>query len=101
MADLGVKLERVEKRFPNSPRPALEGISAEIRPGVITGLVGPDGAGKTTLLRLIAGLLLPNSGQVLFESAGQHAVPSSETAPFSSAVPPTGAKSQPNRKPQP
>jgi len=43
---------------------ALRDISAEIRPGVITGLVGPDGAGKTTLLRLLAGLLRPSAGQI-------------------------------------
>ena len=41
---------------------ALDDITAEIRPGVITGLIGPDGAGKTTLLRLIAGLLRPTRG---------------------------------------
>jgi len=43
---------------------ALDGIDADIAPGMITGLVGPDGAGKTTLLRLIAGLLRPTAGSV-------------------------------------
>ena len=33
-----------------------------IRPGVVTGLVGPDGAGKTTLMRLMAALLTPTGG---------------------------------------
>ncbi len=69
MADLGVKLEQVEKRFPRASRPALTRISAAIRPGIITGLVGPDGAGKTTLLRLMAGLLMPSSGHIVFEEA--------------------------------
>jgi ABC-2 type transport system ATP-binding protein len=75
VSDLQVKLEQVEKRFPASTRPALSQISAKIRPGVITGLVGPDGAGKTTLMRLIAGLLVPSSGRIAFEEAsrsGQH-----------------------------
>src|SRR5690348_2036120 len=67
MGDIRVKLEQVEKRFPRSNRPALAGISAEIKPGIITGLVGPDGAGKTTLMRLMAGLLLPTSGHIRFE----------------------------------
>lgn len=69
MDDLRIRLENLEKRFARSQRPALCRISAEIRPGIITGLVGPDGAGKTTLLRLIAGLLLPSSGRILFEEA--------------------------------
>jgi ABC-2 type transport system ATP-binding protein len=46
------------------PTVALDGISAKIRPGEITGLVGPDAAGKTTLLRLIAGLLRPTAGAI-------------------------------------
>jgi len=44
---------------------ALDGISTEIQPGTITGLVGPDASGKTTLLRLIAGLLRPSEGVVV------------------------------------
>jgi ABC-2 type transport system ATP-binding protein len=43
---------------------ALAGITAQIEPGVITGLAGPDGAGKTTLLRLLAGLLRPSAGRI-------------------------------------
>lgn len=44
--------------------PALRGITAQLPPGNILGLVGPDGAGKTTLIRLLAGLLDPTSGTV-------------------------------------
>ncbi len=43
---------------------AIADLDAEVRPGKITGLAGPDGAGKTTLLRLIAGLLDPTSGEL-------------------------------------
>jgi ABC-2 type transport system ATP-binding protein len=46
------------------PHVALDGVSAAIQPGMITGLVGPDAAGKTTLLRLIAGLLRLASGHI-------------------------------------
>jgi len=43
---------------------ALDGVDVAIRPGRVTGLVGPDGAGKTTLIRLMAGLLAPDAGTV-------------------------------------
>ncbi len=41
---------------------ALQGISFEVERGELFGLIGPDGAGKTSLIRIIATLLLPDSG---------------------------------------
>jgi ABC-2 type transport system ATP-binding protein len=41
---------------------AVDGLTFEVRPGEIFGLVGPDGAGKTTTLRMLAGVLTPDSG---------------------------------------
>ncbi len=55
-----IVIEGVSKHFGRIT--ALNAISALVRPGHLTGLVGPDGAGKTTLLRLIAGLLRPDAG---------------------------------------
>ena len=43
---------------------ALRDISFKVKPGKITGLIGPDGAGKTTLMRLAVGLLLPDNGTI-------------------------------------
>lgn len=45
-------------------RTALDGLTARIAGGRITGLVGPDGAGKTTLLRLFCALLAPTAGRI-------------------------------------
>ena len=64
MSEALVTLETVQKIFPNAKKPALTNLSAELWPGRITGLVGPDGAGKTTLIRLIAGLLTPTAGTI-------------------------------------
>ncbi|OAI26303.1 MULTISPECIES: ATP-binding cassette domain-containing protein [Methylomonas] len=64
MSDGLVILDSVRKTFPHSAKPALAGVSAVLKPGQITGLVGPDGAGKTTLIRLMAGLLAPTSGSI-------------------------------------
>jgi len=41
---------------------AVDGLSFDVSPGEIFGLVGPDGAGKTTTLRMLAGILPPHSG---------------------------------------
>ncbi|MFW5834160.1 MAG: ATP-binding cassette domain-containing protein [Pseudomonadota bacterium] len=57
-----VRFEALTRRFGETT--ALDALTAEIADGRITGLVGPDGAGKTTLLRLVAGLLLPDAGEL-------------------------------------
>src|SRR6266404_8919096 len=99
-----VNLENVEKTFPGAKRPALGGVSADITAGIITGLVGPDGAGKTTLMRLMAGLLVPTSGQVLVRrfSAGRENSPEGGqgnarlAAPISEPGTPVAEKNSPH-----
>jgi ABC-2 type transport system ATP-binding protein len=44
--------------------PAVRGISFHVDEGELFGLVGPNGAGKTTTIRILATLLLPDSGSV-------------------------------------
>lgn len=62
MTPVAVNIRKLRYAFDTHGPYALDGISADIRTGGVTGLVGPDGAGKTTLLRLMAGLLLPGEG---------------------------------------
>ena len=57
-----IVVEGLVRTFGN--RTALDGLTARIAGGRITGLVGPDGAGKTTLLRLFCGLLAPTAGRI-------------------------------------
>jgi ABC-2 type transport system ATP-binding protein len=64
MTDRLVTLEGLSKRFAAEGAAALDRITATIKAGQVTGLVGPDGAGKTTLLRLMAGLLAPSEGNL-------------------------------------
>jgi ABC-2 type transport system ATP-binding protein len=54
------------KRKPASVHPVLKGISIDINPGELFGLVGPNGSGKTTLTKLMLGVYEPDAGQVLF-----------------------------------
>jgi ribose transport system ATP-binding protein len=60
-----LSLEGISKSFPGVR--ALNGVSFEVRPGEIHGLVGENGAGKSTLIKVIAGAYAPDQGKVLFE----------------------------------
>lgn len=51
---------------------AVNGISFQIRRGMIYGILGPNGAGKTTLISMIAGLLKPDKGFIKLDSLKSH-----------------------------
>ncbi|MDB5873256.1 MAG: cysA [Ramlibacter sp.] len=61
---MDLRLHQLGKRYPGVA--ALDAISLDIQSGELVALLGPSGSGKTTLLRVIAGLLHPDVGSVLF-----------------------------------
>jgi branched-chain amino acid transport system ATP-binding protein len=45
---------------------AVDDVSFDVQSGDLLGLIGPNGAGKSTLFNLVAGVIPPSSGQILF-----------------------------------
>ena len=62
---MGLEIRDVTHRF--GERTALDSVSFDVVPGVLTGLLGPNGAGKTTLLRIMLGVLKPMRGEVRYD----------------------------------
>lgn len=57
-------IEHISKQFKDIT--AVDDVSLRITPGV-WGLLGANGAGKTTLMRMIAGIMKPSSGKILYD----------------------------------
>ena len=55
-------IKNLRKRYGNFQ--ALDGLNLEVADGELFGFVGPNGAGKTTTLKILAGLLVPDEGEV-------------------------------------
>ena len=59
-----VRFEEAQRWYPGTDRPAVPGISREIKDGEFMVLVGPSGCGKSTTLRMLAGLEEVNKGKI-------------------------------------
>lgn len=70
--------ERRDLPEPRDREYALHDLSLTIRDGETMSIVGPSGCGKTTLLKVIAGLVTPDSGEVLYDSVPIASIPISE-----------------------
>ncbi len=60
-----LRLEDVQSYYGKSH--ILHGVSLEVQPGEVVGLLGRNGVGKSTTLKTIAGIVRPSGGQVSFE----------------------------------
>ncbi len=60
-----LELRGVSKKF--SAFTVVRDVSFTVAPGEVLGYLGPNGAGKTTTIRMLAGLLEPTRGEILFE----------------------------------
>lgn len=68
-----VSLRGVSKQYGNVK--ALEAVDLAVVQGELLSLLGPSGCGKSTLLRIIAGLLAPTDGEVVFDDKVMNSVP--------------------------
>jgi ATP-binding cassette, subfamily B, bacterial len=59
-----VKFEEVFFRYIPNQEPILKGISFDVEPGMLVGVVGRSGSGKSTLSKLLQRLYLPEAGQI-------------------------------------
>ena len=56
-----IEVRGLRKRYGGTV--AVDGLSFDVRPGMVTGFLGPNGSGKSTTMRLILGLDTPDAGQ--------------------------------------
>lgn len=67
--DLMLETRGLVKRFGrgNDAQTAVAEVSLHIEKGIVYGLLGPNGAGKSTTLKMLAGMLRPTGGSILFD----------------------------------
>jgi ABC-2 type transport system ATP-binding protein len=58
-----ISVQNIVHRYEN--RTALNGISFDVRPAELFGLLGPNGSGKTTLFRILSTLMIPTAGRAV------------------------------------
>jgi ABC-2 type transport system ATP-binding protein len=68
-----IELEALTKRF--GAKTAVDNLSFQVRPGVVTGFLGPNGAGKSTTMRMMLDLDNPTSGTVRIDGKHYRALP--------------------------
>lgn len=68
-----IQAVRLSKRYGRTT--AVDDLSFEVRPGLVTGFLGPNGSGKSTTMRMIMGLDRPDAGHVTLDGRPFHELP--------------------------
>ncbi|MGD9364964.1 MAG: thiol reductant ABC exporter subunit CydC [Desulfobacteraceae bacterium] len=71
-ADGGMKFDRISFRYARSDRPALDGVSFELKSGRRLAIMGPTGSGKSTMLYLLARFEDPSRGTIRIGHCNLH-----------------------------
>ncbi len=66
VADM-VEVEAKDVSFNYGSEPVIKNITLNASPGEVLAVIGPNGAGKTTLIKLLASVLKPSSGKIMFD----------------------------------
>jgi ATP-binding cassette subfamily B protein len=69
-----VKFDNVTFKHNSSSRPALDGISFDVKLGETVAFVGPSGSGKTTLVKLLVGLYHPINGHIFYNGHNEQTI---------------------------
>ena len=79
-----LELNHIRKEFVSGKRTvqAIRDLNLKVERGEMTAIIGPSGAGKSTLLQIMAGLMRPTKGQVLFDGRDLYAMKETEFAAF-------------------
>ena len=68
-----IRIQGLTKRY--GPVLGVDDLSFEVRPGQVTGFLGPNGSGKTTTLRILLGLATPTAGTATIGGLPYHQLP--------------------------
>lgn len=88
-----MKLVVKDLQFGYNSRTILNGISLELRPKEMLGVIGPNGSGKSTLIQCIDGLLRPKTGSILLDGKDLKSISRRELARRVGYVPQTTSRS--------
>ncbi|MHA1672510.1 MAG: ATP-binding cassette domain-containing protein [Promethearchaeota archaeon] len=70
-----IQVNDLDFSYPGNPNPVFSELSLSINSNEILGVVGDNGSGKTTLLYLLARILEPNQGDILFQGKNLRSFP--------------------------